>query len=183
MGNHFHMATTYKNGSASLSNFMRYTHGLFGAQYNKTSDRSGSVAEGRPKTPLIQDDEHAMRVHFYIEANPIRAKFRKLSDLRYYIYSSYGFYAYGDKTRFTHLLTIPEWYLKLGRTPKERQSTYRKLFAKYLGENATEYSAYFKQRFIGTELWIFEVTTFAKRLLNSNKQLLVKIQNSGQDTG
>jgi hypothetical protein len=55
MGNHFHMATTYKNGSASLSNFMRYTHGLFGAQYNKTSNRSGSVAEGRPKTPLIQE--------------------------------------------------------------------------------------------------------------------------------
>ncbi len=61
MGNHFHMATTYKNGSASLSNFMRYTHGLFDAQYNKTSDRSGSVAEGRPKTPLLQEQYSKFR--------------------------------------------------------------------------------------------------------------------------
>lgn len=109
MSNHFHQVVSYKDGSHHLSFLMRQQHALFGIRYNRANKRSGKVAEGRPKTPLIQNDQHRMRVHFYVEANPIRAKIRTLSNLKDYIYSSYGFYAYGKETRFTTLLTIPEW--------------------------------------------------------------------------
>jgi putative transposase len=154
MGNHFHQAITYTGGSNNLSKFMRYAHGLFGARYNRTKDRSGKVAEGRPKTPRVQNDYHAMRLHFYIEANPIRAKFRTLENLKHYIYSSYGFYAYGIRTQFTYRLTIPAWYTNLGKTARERQRKYRKLFAEYLKETRKQEKGTYLNRAIGDVSWI-----------------------------
>lgn len=163
MGNHFHQSTSYSGGSTYLSNFTRYAHGLFGARYNRKNRRSGKVAEGRPKTPLIQNTTHEMRVHFYIEANPIRAGFRTLENLKSYIYSSYGFYAYGIKSKFTHLLTIPEWYLALGETPKLRQQNYRKLFKEYLETYSKKSSIFFKRAFIGDLLWVEKVIQGLKK--------------------
>ncbi len=160
MGNHFHQCVSYFNGSTNLSNFMRYAHSLFGARYNKLTKRSGKVAEGRPKTPRIQDPEHQMRVHFYVEANPIRAGIKTLKTLSSYIYSSYPFYAYGKKSEFTKLLSIPEWYLALGKTATERQRKYRTLFANYLGADEINDPQQFHQRFIGNLSWIDRVTSF-----------------------
>lgn len=154
MSNHFHQSVTYYNGSSRLSKFMRYAHDLFGARYNRSQGRSGKVAEGRPKTPRVQNDYHAMRLHFYIEANPIRAKFRTLENLKSYIYSSYGFYAYGIRTRFTHRLTIPTWYQNLGKTLRERQSKYRKLFREYIEKDLGSQNGVFLNRAIGDSLWI-----------------------------
>jgi hypothetical protein len=104
-----------------------------------------------------------MRVHFYVEANPIRAGFRKLENLKDYVYSSYGFYAYGKRTKFTHLLTFPEWYLRLGKTFRERQVQYRKLFRAYLGEYVSSTSQRFKKAFIGDARWILEVVARIKK--------------------
>ena len=87
MNNHFHQATSYTNGSSNLSRYMQYAHSLFGARYNRRHRRSGKVAESRPKTPLIQNTTDEMRVHFYVEPNPIRAGFRNLENLKNYIYS------------------------------------------------------------------------------------------------
>ena len=137
---------------------MRQQHALFGIRYNRANNRSGKVAEGRPKTPLIQNDQHQMRVHFYVEANPIRAKIRKLENLKDYIYSSYGFYAYGKTTKFTPLLTKPNWYLNLGDTDQERQTKYRKLFRDYLDEYNPNNSEIYKKAFIGDEIWILETS-------------------------
>lgn len=167
MGNHFHLSVTYKNGSKSLSNFMRYTHGIFGARYNRKNDRSGKVAEGRPKTPRVQDDYHAMRLQFYIEANPIRAGFCTIDNLKDYIYSSFGFYAYGIRNEFTYLLTIPEWYRRLGKNYQERQKKYRKLFHKYLEKETPAITSHFLTKAIGDELWLEEYSAEIKaRLLN-----------------
>jgi putative transposase len=154
MNNHFHQSVTYLKGSTHLSRFMRYAHGLFGARYNRKKGRSGKVAEGRPKTPRVQNNYHAMRLHFYIEANPIRAKFRTLENLKGYIYSSYGFYAYGIRTRFTGRLTIPEWYLSLGQTMRERQRKYRKLFREYIEKDVKPLQGIFLKRAIGDSLWV-----------------------------
>lgn len=154
MDNHFHQSVTYLNGSGHLSRFMRYAHGLFGARYNRNKGRSGKVAEGRPKTPRVQNDYHAMRLHFYIEANPIRAKFRTLENLKSYIYSSYGFYAYGIRTKFTVRLTIPTWYLNLGKTLKDCQKKYRKLFKEYINAELETFTGVFFKRAIGDSLWL-----------------------------
>ena len=55
MDNHFHMVISYDQGSKNLSEFMRKAHSAFGRSYNKLHKRSGKVAEGRPKTPLIEN--------------------------------------------------------------------------------------------------------------------------------
>lgn len=157
MGNHFHQVAAYSEGSQNLSLLMRQQHALFGIRYNRANKRSGKVAEGRPKTPLIQNPEHEMNVHFYVEANPIRAGFRTLENLKDYLYCSYGFYAFGKRTKFTHLLTFPDWYMKLGKTFRERQAKYRKLFREYLGEYKTSHSQKYKKAFIGDPIWILEV--------------------------
>ena len=155
MDNHYHQSTSYKESSNHLSKYMRYAHGLFGSRYNRWNKRSGKVAESRPKTSLIENTEHEIRVHFYIEANPIRANICKPENLKNYKFNSFKFYAYGIKDEFNSLLTIPQWYLELGRTMKERQKKYRKLFYEYLMEQS-EYKInpkVFEGHFIGSSLW------------------------------
>lgn len=172
MNNHFHQLASYRNGSEKLSNFMRYAHALFGIRFNRAQGRSGKVAEGRPKTPLIQDSTHEMRVQFYIESNPIRAKMRTLRNLKYYLYSSYGFYAYGIKTKYTHMLTMPKWYLDLGPTPQARQNKYRKLFRKYLeSERSSPLSSVFKKYFIGELLWVEKIRARVKAAIKQSLAL------------
>lgn len=152
MDNHVHLFETYKNGSKKLSNFFRDSHTRCGMRINKAFQRSGNFGQGRPLTPVIQDNAHQARVHMYIEANPIRAGVLTLEQLRNYKYSSYGFYAFGIKTAFTELLTIPQWYLELGNTPQERQQAYRKLFQKYLLEKPIKPKG-FTTYFIGEGSW------------------------------
>lgn len=155
MDNHYHQSTRYESSSQSLSTHMRYSHSLFGSRYNRIHDRSGKVAVGRPKTSLIENEEHEMRVHFYIEANPIRAKMCTPENLRTYKYNSFKFYAYGIKDEHTSLLTMPSWYLELGDTAKERQRKYRRLFYEYLGEQERPDWDFrkFECLFIGSQIW------------------------------
>lgn len=151
MDNHFHNLLNYTQGSSKLSAFLRQSHALFGLRYNRQHKRSGKVAEGRPKTSLIENTEHLMKVHFYIEANPIRAGKCSLKQLKHYQHSSYRFYAYGIKNELTELLTTPEWYEELGPTQQVRQHRYRSLFREYLNR-ALDRSEFFAP-FIGTALW------------------------------
>lgn len=182
MGNHFHQSTSYRNGSDNLSKYMHYAHSLFGARYNRKKERSGKVVEDRPKTPLIQNEYHEMKVHFYIEANPIRAGFRTLENLKNYGYSSYGFYAFGIRTRFTHFLTIPEWYISLGNTVRERQKKYRKLFIEYLNNTSKNDSTLFKKVVIGDSLWINQFVIELKRRKSSLAPPLNDLQTSSDST-
>jgi putative transposase len=154
MNNHFHKVVSYSQGSESLSRFMRKAHGIFGQRYNRMHRRSGKVAEARPLTPLIQNAEHQMRVHFYIEANPIKAGLITLEGLKKYRYSSYGFYAWGVKSEFTSLLTVPDWYMALGSTMKERQKIYRTLFKEYLDTILNNYIQPLQKYFIGSQKWV-----------------------------
>lgn len=180
MSNHFHQVVGYSDGSPNLSRLMRQQHALFGIWYNRSNRRSGKVAEGRPKTPLIQNPEHEMRVQFYVEANPIRAGVRTLENLKDYIYSSYGFYAYGKRTKFTHLLTPPEWYLRLGRTLRERQAKYRKLFRTYLGEYSSSNSQMYKKAFIGDAIWILEVVAKIKKIASQVAHQVPAVEFDGE---
>lgn len=172
MDNHYHQSTSYETSSEFLSQYMRYAHGLFGSRYNKIHKRSGKVAESRPKTSLIENTEHDIRVHFYIEANPIRAKLCKLENLKNYRFNSFKFYAYGIKDEYTKMLTIPNWYLELGANPKERQRKYRKLFYQYIKDQ--EHS-YWSQKilgdfFIGSPIWKLKNERRVLDLLNAQKK-------------
>jgi putative transposase len=165
MDNHFHNLMDYQDGSGKLSAFLRQAHSLFGAAYNRSHKRSGKVAEGRPKTSLIENIEHLMRVHFYIEANPIRAAKCTLKQLRFYKYSSYRFYAYGIKDEFTSILTTPDWYRQLGTTLRERQYRYRALFQEHLGKLQQGFKILVP--FIGSDIWQITSKEEVRRLIKS----------------
>ena len=155
MSNHYHQFTTYKNGSINLSKHMRLSHGVFGARYNKKTGRSGKVADSRPKTPLIENLDHEMRVHFYIEANPIRAGICSLSELHLYKHNTYKYYAYGIKDNYSDILTVPDWYLALGKTEQARQAKYRRYFYIYVHDKILDsaMAKMFCRDWIGSVLW------------------------------
>jgi len=168
MDNHFHQILQYLQCFTWLSAFMRQAHSQFGRIYNILNERSGKVAEGRPKTPLIQDNEHLAWVQFYVEANPIRAKKIPVEKMKEYKYSSYRYYAYGIEDEFTEMLTPPDWYMALGNTKKLRQKKYRKLFMKYLREKGIEPHG-FMATFIGSPLWVEQQTRRVKELVLNGK--------------
>lgn len=153
MPNHYHSMPSYFKGSESLSQLAHKAHSSFATKFNKLNHRTGSVAEGRPKTPLIENYTHMMRVHFYIEANPIRSKLCSLEQLREYKHCSYRYYAHGETDETTSILTPPQWYIDLGKTPKERQKIYRKLFANYIHKNLGAVLHFFSN-YIGDSNWI-----------------------------
>ena len=171
MGNHVHKQMSFRNGAIKLSHFMRVANGRFGQLFNKKFERSGKVANERPKTPLIGDTESQMRVHFYIEANPIRANKRTFENLRFDLWNSYRYYAHGEVDEVTKHLTPPEWYLALGSSSKERQRSYRKLFLDYL-ERSLRSGAKFLKRFIGTALWMKDQEVALKALLKEKAMAL-----------
>ncbi len=166
MDNHTHMQMSYSNNSSYISNFMRISHARFGAAANKIFRRTGKVANERPKTPLIENEEHSMRVHFYIEANPVRAQMVKAENLRFYKYSSYKFYAHGIRDGWSKLLTIPDWYIKLGKTRRERQSKYRRLFLEYL-ENELFGFKWIFEKYIGRPSWKLKMAVLSKEIAES----------------
>lgn len=179
MDNHVHQVLSYRGTSDAFSRFMRIAHGIFGKKFNFFHKRSGKVANERPKTSVIQDTIHAMRVHFYIEANPIRAGMRKFENLKLFQYSSYGFYAFGITDFFSKYLTPPKWYLELGDTAKKRQEKYRSLFKKYLDEGSP--INLFK-RFLGEVAWIAEAEELLKARFKQRptqkKAVLIELDTS-----
>lgn len=163
MGNHVHETGSLKRDPlkeslvpaiAELGNWMRRAHSRFGAGYNRRHKRQGKVAYDRPKTCEIENHHQLLRVMFYGDANPVRAGI--VSHPSRYPFSTYRFYAYGKKSRYTRDIEPPQAYLQLGATPKERQRNYRKLCDSYLREaGLIEDSGTMEMeaRFIGNTVW------------------------------
>lgn len=169
MDNHFHNLMRFTHGSTRLSNFLRQAHSIFGSRFNKIHGRSGKVAEGRPKTSLIENIEHLMRVQFYIEANPLRAGKCTLAQLKYYKFSSYRFYAYGITDEFSAMLTVPDWYKALGKSAQQRRARYRSLFMSSL-DGGIDVKTLFSP-FIGSSGWKESITQKVIELLTGKKSM------------
>ena len=158
MGNHFHELSAITGSREAYSEHMRASHGRFGLIFNKRHKRLGKVAHDRPRTLVIENKEHEMRVLFYIDANPVRARLTKHpTDIKWREFSSCRFYAYGETGKHTQMLTPPDWYLALGDTPKKRQAAYRRLLDRYLREHRLIRDPKMTHGlFIGGALWIRE---------------------------
>jgi hypothetical protein len=160
MSNHSHQLIYSSDETRWLSRFMQVALTKFARIYNDIHKRSGAVGNGRPRTIPIQGTDSAlMRTHMYIEANPIRAGFRKVENLKVYKFSSFRFYAYGILDEFTNDLEIPKWYLGLGSTPVARQQAYRSLFWKYVRQgdaNSTAWPKMGLHNFFGELSWVYE---------------------------
>ena len=125
-----HIPDCKQKGITALGNWMRNAHSRFGRWYNDTRSRYGKVSNARARTTQMKSDIDTLEAMLYADANPVRAKM--VSHPSKYRWSSYRFYAYGETNEFTDALDVPEAYLALGRTPKDRQRAYRSLMDAYL---------------------------------------------------
>jgi putative transposase len=122
MSNHVHLLITAReiDGCARL---MKSIGQLYAQYVNKTYERCGNLWEGRFKSCLVQSEDYVLACYRYIELNPVRAGLVKRADE--YTWSSHRANARGEESS---LVTAHEEYLRLGRTPSERQAAYRDLF-------------------------------------------------------
>ncbi len=131
MSNHTHEVYLIEKVH-EFSEMLRKHHGKYAQNFNKKYNRSGRVQNDRAKIIQIEDESHEMLAVFYSHANPIRAGIVK--DASQYIWSTHMLYAFGKKASWMKAIhfKFPDWYLKLGKTVKERRKVYRSLFDKYL---------------------------------------------------
>jgi putative transposase len=137
-----------------FSDLMRRHHGRYGQYFNKSRNRCGKVAQDRPHTTLIGDENHEMQAVFYIHANPIRANIVK--DARDYKWSTHKLYAFGIREDWMRNIELPQWYLKLGKNSSLRQREYRKLFALYLKIHGARKRFFLERSFFGEMTWVIE---------------------------
>jgi putative transposase len=126
MDNHSHLLLTPEAvGSVSrlMHTFGRNYAGLFNGRHGRT----GTLWEGRYKACLVDSDDYVLACHRYIELNPVRA--RMVADPCEHPWSSHGSNAFG---RHDPLLTRHAVFESLGKTPAERSTAYRALFAEAL---------------------------------------------------
>lgn len=132
MSNHVHEVGEIGDSIEGFSGWMRCSHSVFGQGYNKRHNRSGKVAEDRPKSVQIENEVSLFRTMFYLDSNPVRAGIVKHP--KDYKWSCYRFYAYGEENEWTKNIDIPECYKNLGDTPQQRQEIYREMCDAYIKE-------------------------------------------------
>lgn len=172
MSTHAHEVNKLKKAIRAFSEHMRRAHGKFGLRFNKRHNRLGKVAHDRPKTLQVQDDDRLKNLMFYIDCNPVRAGIiSHPTDIRFKEFSSCRFYCYGEKNSYTDMLTMPEWYKKLGNTARKRQHKYRSMLDKYLVERGLKRDPKMGSGYsIGGELWVEEMRKRIWRLIEEKKR-------------
>ena len=129
MTNHVHLLITphTEDGiSKSLQMLGRY----YVQYFNHTYQRTGTLWEGRYKATLIDSERYLLTCYRYIELNPVRAE-GMVDHPSEYPWSSYRYNAVGESDPL--VVPHPE-YIKLGKTPEERQGAYRALFKARIAE-------------------------------------------------
>ena len=115
MSNHIHLLLRPRKGSISRivqSLLVSHTH-----RYHRFHQSGGHVWQGRFKSPVIQDDEHLLRVLRYIEANPLRAEIVERAGE--YRWSSYA--CHGDGRADELLDAMPAYELLAARPAARRR--------------------------------------------------------------
>lgn len=127
--NHFHLLVTpwQENGIGKL---MQYAGRYYVQYFNRRYERTGTLWEGRYRATLLDPQAYLLLCSRYLELNPVRAGF--VDDPQDYDWSSYGFNATG---REDNLVTPHPEYQELGKTPKTRESAYRKSFSQTIDED------------------------------------------------
>ena len=119
MSNHIHLLIRTKNLN-SLFRFSYYVQRRYAYYYCKTHKWSGQVFQRMYKSLPIDKDIYLLECGRYIERNPFRAKLVKSIDE--WAYSSYSFYAYGNKN---DLITESPLYERLATSSARRQILYQ----------------------------------------------------------
>ncbi len=104
MSNHFHLLLAPEDG-VRISRVLQSLTVAHTWRYHRGRGTVGHVWQGRFKSPLVQDDEHALVVLRYIEANPLRAGM--VADLADYPWSSYAVHGLGSDDAL--ISPLPAW--------------------------------------------------------------------------
>jgi putative transposase len=120
MPNHFHLLLAPEPG-VSISRVLQSLTVAHTWHYHRRRGAVGHVWQGRFKSPVVQDDDHALVVLRYIEANPLRAGL--ITDLADYPWSSYGVHGLGRDDALVGPLPVWEG---LRRDAEKRQAYWRK---------------------------------------------------------
>lgn len=128
MTNHVHLLAT-AHDMTSCATLMKHLGQLYTQYVNKTYRRTGSLWEGRFKSCLVQSEGYLLTCQRYIELNPVRAGLA-VSAARY-PWSSFRANAHGEECAYV----VPHsQYLRLGKSPAERQAVYRDAFGSLAAE-------------------------------------------------
>jgi putative transposase len=119
MSNHLNILMKIINKN-NLPKLMQGIFQSFRFYYKRKYGYTGYLYQGRYKSKLIEKDLYLLECARYIERNPLRAKI--VTDLSAYRWSSYNFYAYGQKN---DIITENPMYAALGNDPMARQEAYR----------------------------------------------------------
>ena len=152
MSSHPHL-TGYCEDKYLLSDFFRTVNSLFARTFNKKRRRKGQVVMDRFKSPRIETEADHLKVMFYNDLNPKRA--RMVIHPKDYGWSSFHYYVFGKEDP---LITPAPCYLILGKTPGERQSNYRKMVEVILKNDWKEKKPYSSVPFIGNPEWVEKKT-------------------------
>ena len=133
MDNHVHMIGALKTDHRPMSDWLQAAHTSVAKLINKTKNRQGPVAIGRPRNTLTEDDHHMLKLMFYLDYNPVRAGM--VEEPKDYKWSTYNHYAHGAEVPCDRVISHPRCYRRLGNTPKKRQQKYRRLAREYAKEH------------------------------------------------
>jgi putative transposase len=104
MTNHFHLFLSPEPGQ-SISRILQSLSVAHTWHYHKRQGTMGHIWQGRFKSPVIEEDDHALVVLRYVEANPLRAGM--VSNLASYPWSSYRVHGMGRSDPL--LQRLPAW--------------------------------------------------------------------------
>ena len=141
---------------------------IFARYYNKQVKRCGQLVMDRFKSPVIESQADLLKVMYYIDLNPKRAKMVKHP--KEFQWSSFSHYAYGTEDA---LISEPQCYLDLGDTPAERQKRYVEMVDEILMNDWKEKKDYSSESFIGNPEWVTMRYLELKRQLKLRRKYLI----------
>lgn len=130
--------------------------------FNHVHKRTGTLWEGRYKSSLISKDNYLFACNQYVELNPVRAKMVK--NLKEYPWSSHKYKAEGTSDK---LIDEDFIYLGLGKTNKERQLKYKRLFLEDITDRELNLIRFCTQKggVIGSKKFVVEMSKKVRRKL------------------
>jgi putative transposase len=122
MTNHVHLLVTPARAGA-VGRMFQHVGRRYVRVINTLHGRTGTLWESRFKSSLVLDERYLLRLHQYIDENPVRAGMAARPGA--YPWSSHAHYSGG---KLDHLITEHALFLSLGRDHAERQAALRELF-------------------------------------------------------
>ena len=122
MPNHVHLLL-HATDITQLSAAMHYVQRRYWFWTHRHREYTGHLWQGRFHSFPITDESYLLQAARYIERNALEAKL--VNAIEEYPWSSYSFYALGQRYLFLSLTPTPT-YVALGKTPRTRQKGYRR---------------------------------------------------------